>query len=106
MHMDLVEAKISFSVRVLEPLWDSKIGVISIGDRPPWNSIGVLSSKLLLKGYRNYSSIHDEKWMITRLFIGLLTLTPNRTSTPRLLLLRTPNATPNTSLITTSNRPI
>ncbi|RWV98631.1 hypothetical protein BHE74_00040945 [Ensete ventricosum] len=35
------------SVRTLT---DSKLGVISIGDRFPWNSIGVLSSKLLLKG--------------------------------------------------------
>ncbi|RRT38622.1 hypothetical protein B296_00015545, partial [Ensete ventricosum] len=29
---------------------DFKLGVISIGDRPPWNSIGVPPSKLLLKG--------------------------------------------------------
>ncbi|RZS10388.1 hypothetical protein BHM03_00041610 [Ensete ventricosum] len=35
------------SVRTLT---DSKLGVISIGDRPPWNSIGVPPSKLLLKG--------------------------------------------------------
>ncbi|RWV91144.1 hypothetical protein BHE74_00008562 [Ensete ventricosum] len=28
----------------------SKLGVISIGDRPHWNSIGVPPSKLLLKG--------------------------------------------------------
>ncbi|RWV98293.1 hypothetical protein BHE74_00002598 [Ensete ventricosum] len=35
------------SVRILA---DSKLGVISIGDRPPWNSIGVPPSKLLLKG--------------------------------------------------------
>ncbi|RWW13232.1 hypothetical protein BHE74_00057928 [Ensete ventricosum] len=51
---------------------DSKLGVISIGDQPPWNSIGVPPSKLLLKGCRKYSSIHEEKWMIIRLFIGLL----------------------------------
>ncbi|RWV87974.1 hypothetical protein BHE74_00042419 [Ensete ventricosum] len=51
---------------------DSKLRVISIRDRPPWNSIGVSPSKLLLKGCRKYSSIHDEKWMIIRLFIGLL----------------------------------
>ncbi|RWW03058.1 hypothetical protein GW17_00033812 [Ensete ventricosum] len=51
---------------------DSKLGVISIRDRSPWNSIGVPSSKLLLKGCRKYSSIPKEKWMITRLFIGLL----------------------------------
>ncbi|RRT68613.1 hypothetical protein B296_00024737 [Ensete ventricosum] len=29
---------------------DSKLGVISIEDQPPWNSIGVPPSKLLLKG--------------------------------------------------------
>ncbi|RRT56213.1 hypothetical protein B296_00013591 [Ensete ventricosum] len=57
------------SVRTLE---DSKLGVISIGDRPPWNFIGVPPSKLVLKGCRKYSSIHEEKWMITRLFIGVL----------------------------------
>ncbi|RRT58804.1 hypothetical protein B296_00021473 [Ensete ventricosum] len=50
--------------------------MISIGDRPPWNSIGVPSSKLLLKGYRKYSSIHEKKQMITRLFIGLLISNP------------------------------
>ncbi|RWV86737.1 hypothetical protein GW17_00051330 [Ensete ventricosum] len=32
-------------------LVDSKLEVISIGDRLPWNSIGVPPSKLLLKGY-------------------------------------------------------
>ncbi|RWW51778.1 hypothetical protein BHE74_00041856 [Ensete ventricosum] len=53
-------------------LRDSKLGVISIGDWPPWNSIGVPPSKLLLKGYKKYLSIHKENWMITRLFIGLL----------------------------------
>ena len=26
------------------------LGLISLGDRPPWNSIGVPPSKLLLKG--------------------------------------------------------
>ncbi|RRT44524.1 hypothetical protein B296_00043651 [Ensete ventricosum] len=31
-------------------LIDSKLGVISIGDQPPWNSIGVSPSKLMLKG--------------------------------------------------------
>ncbi|RRT55533.1 hypothetical protein B296_00021087 [Ensete ventricosum] len=34
----------------VKTLADSKLGVISIGDRPPWNSIGVPPSKLLLKG--------------------------------------------------------
>ncbi|RWW78202.1 hypothetical protein BHE74_00013567 [Ensete ventricosum] len=57
---------------MLEPLRIVSYRVISIGDWRPWNSIGVPSTKLLLKGYRKYSSIHDEKWMITRLFIGLL----------------------------------
>ncbi|RWW01273.1 hypothetical protein BHE74_00044089 [Ensete ventricosum] len=61
--------------------------MITIGDRPPWNSIGVPSSNLLLKGCRKYSSIDDKKWMITGLFIGLLTLIPKRTHTSRLLLL-------------------
>ncbi|RZR89025.1 hypothetical protein BHM03_00016692 [Ensete ventricosum] len=40
-------------------LGDSKLEVISIGDRPPWNSIGVPPSKFLPKGYRKYLSIHD-----------------------------------------------
>ncbi|RWV84622.1 hypothetical protein GW17_00053650 [Ensete ventricosum] len=53
-------------------LMDSKLGVISIGDWPPWNSIGIPPSKLLLKGCRKYSSIHEENWMIIRLFISLL----------------------------------
>ncbi|RRT56852.1 hypothetical protein B296_00006814 [Ensete ventricosum] len=38
---------------------DSKLGMISIGDWPHWNSIGVPPSKLVLKGYRKYSSIHE-----------------------------------------------
>ncbi|RZS00033.1 hypothetical protein BHM03_00029679 [Ensete ventricosum] len=36
------------SVRTLA---DSKLGVISVGDQHPWNSIGVLPSKLLPKGF-------------------------------------------------------
>ncbi|RWV87153.1 hypothetical protein BHE74_00009066 [Ensete ventricosum] len=43
------------SVRILI---DSKLGMISIGDRPPWNSIGVPPSlvlKPLAKGGLNYS---------------------------------------------------
>ncbi|RRT41585.1 hypothetical protein B296_00023564 [Ensete ventricosum] len=48
------------------------MGVIITWDRPPWNSIEVPSSKLLLKGYRKYSSINDERRENTRLFIGLL----------------------------------
>ncbi|RWW41366.1 hypothetical protein BHE74_00053153 [Ensete ventricosum] len=56
----------------VKTLTDSKLGVISFGDRSPWNSIGVPSSKLLLKGCRKYSFIHEEKWMIRRLFIGIL----------------------------------
>ncbi|RRT75981.1 hypothetical protein B296_00007411 [Ensete ventricosum] len=39
------------SVRTLA---DSKLGVISIGDRPSWNSIGVPPSKLMLKSCRKY----------------------------------------------------
>ncbi|RRT66856.1 hypothetical protein B296_00028740 [Ensete ventricosum] len=42
-------------------IMDSKLGVIFIGDRPPWNSIGVSPSKLLLKGCLKNSSIHEEK---------------------------------------------
>ncbi|RWW80582.1 hypothetical protein BHE74_00011065 [Ensete ventricosum] len=38
---------------------DSKLGVISIGDQPSWNYIGVPPSKLLLKSCRKYLSIHD-----------------------------------------------
>ncbi|RWW85192.1 hypothetical protein BHE74_00006149 [Ensete ventricosum] len=47
---------------------NSKLGVISIGDWPPWDSIGVPPSKLLLKGYQKNSSIYEEKYMIIRLF--------------------------------------
>ncbi|RRT80669.1 hypothetical protein B296_00000041 [Ensete ventricosum] len=32
-------------------LTDFKLGKISIWDRPPWNSIGIPPSKLLLKGW-------------------------------------------------------
>ena len=42
---------------VLEPLQILNLGLISLGDRPPWNSIGVPPSKLLLKGCRKDSSI-------------------------------------------------
>ncbi|RRT51198.1 hypothetical protein B296_00019099 [Ensete ventricosum] len=56
----------------VKTLVDSKLGVIPIGYWPPWNSIGVPPSKLLLKGCSKDSSIHEEKWLITRLFIGLL----------------------------------
>ncbi|RWW55238.1 hypothetical protein BHE74_00038133 [Ensete ventricosum] len=35
---DVKNATLIPSVRTLS---DSKLGVISIGDRPPWNSIGV-----------------------------------------------------------------
>ncbi|RWW53139.1 hypothetical protein BHE74_00040395 [Ensete ventricosum] len=66
------DAKNAALIPSVRTLADSKLGVISIGDRPPWNSIGVPPSKLLLKSYIKYSSIHEEKWMITRLFIGLL----------------------------------
>ncbi|RWW03100.1 hypothetical protein BHE74_00012954 [Ensete ventricosum] len=67
------------SVRTLA---DFKLGVISIGDWPPWNSIGIPSSKLLLKGYRKYSFIHEEIRMVIRLFIGFLNPNSNRTRTP------------------------
>ncbi|RRT44330.1 hypothetical protein B296_00001768 [Ensete ventricosum] len=46
--------------------------MITIGDRPPWNSIGVPSSNLLLKGCKKYSSIDDKRGENTRLFIGLI----------------------------------
>ncbi|RRT85013.1 hypothetical protein B296_00002104 [Ensete ventricosum] len=62
-------AAIISSVKILT---DSKLGVISFGDQSPWNSIGVPSSKLSLKGCRKYLYIHEEKWMIRRLFISLL----------------------------------
>ncbi|RZS14300.1 hypothetical protein BHM03_00045976 [Ensete ventricosum] len=42
----------------VRPLADSKLGVISIGDRPPWSSIGVPPSlvlKLLAKERLIYS---------------------------------------------------
>ncbi|RRT53932.1 hypothetical protein B296_00020449 [Ensete ventricosum] len=66
------DAKNAALIPNIRTLMDSKLGVISIRDRPPWNSIGVPPSKLLLKGCRKYSSLYKEKWMITRLFIGLL----------------------------------
>ncbi|RWV84419.1 hypothetical protein GW17_00053865 [Ensete ventricosum] len=53
---------------------DSKLGVITVGDRPPWNSIGVPSSNLILKGYRKYSSIDDKNRVLQGYFIGLLTV--------------------------------
>ena len=58
--------------QVLEPLQILNLGLISLGDRPPWNSIGVPPSKLLLKGCRKDSSIAYEKRRNTWLFIGLL----------------------------------
>ena len=51
---------------------DAKNAALIPGDRPPWNSIGVPSSKLLLKGCRKYSSIGYQKRRNTWLFIGLL----------------------------------
>ncbi|RWW37492.1 hypothetical protein BHE74_00057387 [Ensete ventricosum] len=67
------DAKKTAPIPSVRTLTDTKLGVISIGDQPPWNSIGVPPSKfLLLEGCIKYLSIHDEKWMITRLFIGLL----------------------------------
>ncbi|RWV83392.1 hypothetical protein GW17_00055008, partial [Ensete ventricosum] len=72
-------------IPIVRTLADSKLGVINIGDQPPWNSIGVSSFKLLLKGYRKYSSIDDKKWRIIRLFIDHLTLIPKRTPTSRLV---------------------
>ncbi|RWW70652.1 hypothetical protein BHE74_00021655 [Ensete ventricosum] len=57
-QQDAKNAALILGVRTLT---DSKLGVISIVDRPPWNSIGVPPSKLLLKYCRKYSSIHDEK---------------------------------------------
>ncbi|RRT62900.1 hypothetical protein B296_00004497 [Ensete ventricosum] len=54
---------------MLEPLWILSLGMITIGDRPPWNSMRVPSSKLLLKGCRKNSSIRDKKWMSIRLFL-------------------------------------
>ncbi|RRT36808.1 hypothetical protein B296_00025884 [Ensete ventricosum] len=53
---DAMNAALILSVR---SHGDYKLGVISIGDRPPCNSIGVRPSKLLLKRYKKYSSIHD-----------------------------------------------
>ncbi|RRT85969.1 hypothetical protein B296_00001535 [Ensete ventricosum] len=46
-QQDTKNAALIPSVRILT---DSKLRVISIGDRPPYNSIGVPPSKLLLKG--------------------------------------------------------
>ncbi|RWV76860.1 hypothetical protein BHE74_00053423 [Ensete ventricosum] len=45
------EAKNAALIPCVRTLTNSKPGVISIGDQPPWNSIGVPPSKLLLKGY-------------------------------------------------------
>ncbi|RWV97132.1 hypothetical protein GW17_00040101 [Ensete ventricosum] len=95
---DTKNAALIPSVRILA---DSKLGGDHIGDRPPWNSIGVPSSKLLLKGYRKYSSIDDKKWRIIRLFIGLLTLIPKRNPTSRLIL--SINSKSNSKCISKSN---
>ncbi|RWV99614.1 hypothetical protein GW17_00037475 [Ensete ventricosum] len=43
------DAKNAALIPSVRTLVDSKLGVISIGDRPPWNSIRVPPSKLLLK---------------------------------------------------------
>ncbi|RZS11595.1 hypothetical protein BHM03_00042940 [Ensete ventricosum] len=45
----------------LRTLVDSKLRDNHYRDRPPWNSIGVLCSNLMLKGFRKYSSIDDKK---------------------------------------------
>ncbi|RZR72438.1 hypothetical protein BHM03_00013410 [Ensete ventricosum] len=42
----------------VKTLIDSKLEGYHNRDRPPWNSIGLSSPKLLLKGYRKYSSIY------------------------------------------------
>ncbi|RWV90492.1 hypothetical protein GW17_00047297 [Ensete ventricosum] len=57
-----------------------------MGDRPPWNSIEVPFSKCCSKVTENTLLFMIKKWMIIKLFIGLLTLIPNMTPTPRLLL--------------------
>ncbi|RRT32910.1 hypothetical protein BHE74_00018692 [Ensete ventricosum] len=44
------DAKNNALIPSVRTLTDSKLGVISIGDRLPWNSIGAPPSKLLLKG--------------------------------------------------------
>ncbi|RRT77746.1 hypothetical protein B296_00011771 [Ensete ventricosum] len=44
------DAKNATMIPSTRTLTDSKLGMISIRDRPPWNSIGVPPSKLLLKG--------------------------------------------------------
>ncbi|RRT42535.1 hypothetical protein B296_00046886 [Ensete ventricosum] len=54
------DAKNATRIPSVRTLVDSKHGVITIGDQPPWNSIGVPSSNLLLKGCRKYSSIDDK----------------------------------------------
>ncbi|RRT82005.1 hypothetical protein B296_00007046 [Ensete ventricosum] len=38
------DAKNAALIPSVRTLMDSKLGVISIGDQPPWNSIGVPSS--------------------------------------------------------------
>ncbi|RWW02767.1 hypothetical protein BHE74_00036486 [Ensete ventricosum] len=38
------DAKTTALIPIVRTLMDSKLEVISIGDRPPWNSIGVPSS--------------------------------------------------------------
>ncbi|RRT72620.1 hypothetical protein B296_00001532 [Ensete ventricosum] len=41
------DAKNAALVPIVKTLADSKLGVISIGDRPPWNSMGVPPSLVL-----------------------------------------------------------
>ncbi|RWW41102.1 hypothetical protein BHE74_00053432 [Ensete ventricosum] len=55
------DAKNDAPILSVRTLMDSKLGVISIGDRPPWNSKGAPPSKLLLKGCRKDSSIHEKE---------------------------------------------
>ncbi|RWW18285.1 hypothetical protein BHE74_00042951 [Ensete ventricosum] len=45
------DAKNTALIPSVRTLIDSEFEVISIEDRPPWNSIGVPSSKLMLKGF-------------------------------------------------------
>ncbi|RWV79841.1 hypothetical protein GW17_00058966 [Ensete ventricosum] len=93
---------------------DSKLGVISIGDQPPWNSIGVPPSLVFCYMSRNkinllmikegrYKTIYRASK--PQLLIGFLlkTHTPNSNSKKQLLLPTTPTSTLRINLQTNPN---
>ncbi|RZS24963.1 hypothetical protein BHM03_00058104, partial [Ensete ventricosum] len=66
------DTKNSTLISSVRTLTDSKLGVISIGDQPLWNSTGVPPSLVFCLMATNNCSIDDEKSEEYKLFIGLL----------------------------------